>query len=171
MKADEGKNSATIFKITQAQTSIRQEIQAFTHRNINRISRPTCTHTHIQTGMPERGLPYGTGHPETAKNNTLRASEPFQCYPMILLLWPGKVLSFCSVIEKKSKIKLRLCGKSVHWSSNDFQLCIITNLWPIETDLEKHPLRRTPIKCSLLQKKVCIEQQKKVLSKKEKREV
>lgn len=79
-----------------------------------------------------------------------------------------KVLPFCSVLEKKkkeeSKIKLRLCGKSIHWSSNDFQLCIITNLWP----LEKHPLKRAvPIKCSLLQKKVRIEQQKKVLSKRE----
>lgn len=73
---------------------------------------------------------------------------------MILLLWPGKsfTLLLCSRKKKKkkgSKIKLRLCGKSIRWSSNDFQLCIITNLWP----LEKHPLKRVvPIKCSLLQK-------------------
>lgn len=39
----------THFKITQVTvTSIRQEIQALTHRNINRISRQTCTHTFRQ---------------------------------------------------------------------------------------------------------------------------
>lgn len=58
------------FKITQVQTSIRQEIEALTHRNINRISRQTCTHTHSDRHA-KRGLPYGTGHPETAKKNTL----------------------------------------------------------------------------------------------------
>lgn len=42
------KNSSYTFKITQVQTSIRQEIQALTHWNINRISRQTCTHTFRQ---------------------------------------------------------------------------------------------------------------------------
>lgn len=42
------KTAAYTFKITQVQTSVRQEIQALTHRNINRISRQTCTHAFRQ---------------------------------------------------------------------------------------------------------------------------
>lgn len=133
-------------------------------------------HTHIQTGMPKGG--------SLMEQDILKLPRKTLCKPAShssVIQWfcfydQEKVLPpFFSVLEKKkkeeeeSKIKLRLCGKSIHWSSNDFQLCIITNLWP----LEKHPLKRVvPIKCSLLQKKkkkkkVRIEQQKKVLSKRE----
>ncbi len=42
------KNSTYTFKITKLQTSIRQETQALTHWNINRISRQTYTHTFRQ---------------------------------------------------------------------------------------------------------------------------
>lgn len=49
VKKTKNKNSAYTSKITLVQTSIRHEIQALVHRNINRISRQTCTHTHTPT--------------------------------------------------------------------------------------------------------------------------
>lgn len=117
-------------------------------------------HTHSDKHA-KRGLPYGTGHPATAKKNTLVASEPFQCYPVIFLLLPGK--NIYSFLEHESKIKVNLCGKRIDRSNTDFQFWMITlcSLWGVQ------------IKSSRSQKEQCNEQLKKVLSEreKEKREV
>ncbi len=154
MEADGKKNSTYTFKVTKLQTSIRQETQALTHWNINRISRQTYTHTFRQAC--QKGAPLWN---RTSWNCQEKHSPSQRAIPVLsndfAFMTRKKFYPFCSDLEKKkrkkeSKIKLRLCGKSIHWSSNDFQLCVITNLGP----LQKHPLKRVvPIKCSLLQKK------------------
>lgn len=52
--------------------------------NANRISRQIRIHA-FRAG-PKWGLPYVTGHPETAKRNILYVTEPFQCNPVIFTL-------------------------------------------------------------------------------------
>lgn len=48
----------------------RQEIQAFTHTETSTefLDKHALSHSDSQA---KRGPPYGTGHPETAKKNTL----------------------------------------------------------------------------------------------------
>lgn len=132
---------------------------------INRIS--SQMHKHIQKGKPKRGAPLWNRTFWNCQEKTLY--EPAS--RSSLIKWfrfydQEKVILLCS--RKNKKIKLRLCGKSIRWSSKDFQLRVITNLWPLEKEAQRSCSNKT---AASYKKKVCVLSNRRKFSVREKREV